>query len=56
MGHLQDPVVDQMMPRAPNDGTVCGRPRDVSHTCFLNSTLKQIKLTVIGYSRLYCEL
>ena len=35
-----------------NDGTFWGRPRGVGHTCFLNSTQKDIKLTLTGYSRL----
>ena len=26
----------------PDDGTFWGRPRDVGHTCFLNSTQKHI--------------
>ena len=37
----------------PNDGTFLGRPRDVGHTCFLNSNHKHINLTLAGYSRLY---
>ena len=41
--------------RGPNDGTFWGRPRDVSDTCFLNSTHKHIKLTLTGYSRFYSE-
>ena len=45
----------QMSP-GPNDGTFWGRPRDVGHICFLNSTQKHIKLTLTGYSRLYSEL
>ena len=36
--------------RGPNDGTFWGRPRDVGHKCFLNSTEKHIKLTLTGYS------
>ena len=43
-------------PGGRNDGTFWGRPRDVDHTCFLNSTQKHIKLTLTGYSRLYNEL
>ena len=39
-----------------NHGTFWGRPRGVGHTCFLNSTQKDIKLTLTGYSRLYNEL
>ena len=39
-----------------NDGTFWGCPRDVDHTCFLNSTQKHIKLTLKGHSRLYIEL
>ena len=39
-----------------NNGTFWGRPRDVGHICFLNSTQKHIKLTLAGYSRLYSEL
>ena len=35
-----------------NHGTFWGRPRGVGHTCFLNSTQKDIKLTLTGYSRL----
>ena len=36
-----------------NDGTFWGRPQDVGHTCFLNSTQKHIKLTLTGpYSEL----
>ena len=42
--------------RGPNDGTFWGRPRDVGHICFLNSTQKHIKLTLTGYSRIYSEL
>ena len=42
--------------RGPNDGTFWGRPRDVGHTCFLNSAHKHFKLTLTGYSRLYSEL
>ena len=42
--------------RGPDDGTFWGRPRDVGHTCFLNSTQKHISLTLTGYSRLYSEL
>ena len=43
--------------RVPNDGTLWGRPRDVGHICFLNSTQKHIKLTLTGYySSLYSEL
>ena len=42
--------------RGPNDGTLWGRPRNVGHMCFLNSTQKHIKLTLIGYSRLSSEL
>ena len=38
--------------RGPNDGTFCGRPRDVGNTCFLNSTHEHIKLTLTSYSRL----
>ena len=30
----------------PNGGTFRGRPRDVSHKCFLNPTQKHIKLTL----------
>ena len=37
------PPGDQMM----------GRSGDVTHTCSLNPTHKQIKLTLAGYSRLY---
>ena len=44
-GHLWDPVAgcpgDQLM----------GCSRDTSHTCFLNSTCKHIKLTLTGYSQ-----
>ena len=40
----------------PIDGTSWGRPQDVDHTCFLNSTQKHIKFTLTGYSRLYSEL
>ena len=40
----------------PNGGTFWGSPLDVGHTCFLNSTHKHIKLTLIGSSRLYSEL
>ena len=40
--------------REPNNGTFLGRPQDVGHMCFLNSTQKHITLT--GYSRLYNEL
>ena len=40
----------------PNDGTFWGRPRDVGHIYFLNSTQKHIKLTLTGYSRLYSKL
>ena len=29
-----------------NDGTLWGRPWNVGHTCFLNSTQKHIKLTL----------
>ena len=29
-------------PRGPNDGMFSGSPRDVGHTCFLNSTQKHI--------------
>ena len=36
-----------------NNATFQGSPRGVGQTCFLNSTLKHIKLT--GYSRLYSE-
>ena len=54
MGHLRDPVVgrprDQMMGRS---GDVPGT--SVIHV-FFNSTQKHIKLTLIGYSRLYSEL
>ena len=35
-------------PGAQNDGTFRGCPRDVGHTCFLNSTQKRIKLTLKG--------
>ena len=42
--------------RGPNNGTFWGRPRDIRHICFLNSTQKHIKLTFIGYSTLYSEL
>ena len=42
--------------RGPNDGTFWGRPQDFSHTCFLNSTQKHIKLTLTSYSKLYSEL
>ena len=42
--------------RGPNDGTFWGRPRDVGHICFQNSTQNHIKLTSTGYSRLYSEL
>ena len=41
--------------RGPNNGTFCGRPRGVSDICFLDSTHKHIKLTLIGYSRFYSE-
>ena len=37
------------MPLGPNDGTFCGRARDVGHTCFLNSAQKHIKITLTGY-------
>ena len=40
----------------PDDGTFWGRPQDVGHTCFLNSTQKHISRTLKGYSRLYSEL
>ena len=42
--------------QGPNDGTFWGRPRDVGHACFVNSTQKHIKLTLAGYSRCYSEL
>ena len=42
--------------RGPDDGMFWGRPRDVSHTCFLDSTQKHISLALTGYSRLYSEL
>ena len=42
--------------RGPNDDTFWGRPRDITHTCFLNSTHKHIKLPLTGYSKLYSEL
>ena len=42
--------------RGLNNGTFWGRPRDVRHICFLNSTQKHIKLTFIDYSTLYSEL
>ena len=40
--------------RGPNDGTFWGRPRDVGHICFLNSTQKHIKLTLTSYSSELC--
>ena len=36
--------------QGPNDGTFWGHPRDVGHICFLNSTEKDVKLTLTGYS------
>ena len=39
--------------QGPNDGTFWEHPRDVSHTGFLNSTRKHIKLILTGYSRFY---
>ena len=42
--------------RGPKDEVFWGRPRDVGHIYFLNSTQKHIKLTLTGYSRLYSEL
>ena len=49
-GRLRDPIAghpgEQMMEHS----------RDVSHTCFLNSTQKHSKLALTGYSRLYSEL
>ena len=40
-GRLRDPVAGN-----PRDQTVCARPRDVGHICFL--TQKHIKLTLTG--------
>ena len=40
----------------PNNGTFWGRPRDVGHTCFLNSAQKHTELTLIGHLTLYSEL
>ena len=54
-GRLRDTVAVRPG-RRPNDRTIWGRPPDVGHTCFLNSTQKHIKLTLTGYSRLYSEL
>ena len=45
-GRLWDPTAGH-----PGD-QIMGRSRDVSQTCFLNSTHKYIKLTLTGYSRL----
>ena len=42
--------------KGPNDGRFWWRLGDVGHTCLSNSTLKHIKLTLTGYSRLYSEL
>ena len=42
--------------QGPNDGTFWGRPRDIGHICFLNSTQKHIELTLTGYSIRHSEL
>ena len=42
--------------RGSNDATFWGYPREFGHIYFLNPTLKHIKLTLTGYSRLYSEL
>ena len=41
--------------RRPNTGKFYEGPRNVSQTCFLNSTHKHIKQTLTGYSRLHSE-
>ena len=42
--------------QGPIDGTFWGHPRDIGHTCLLNSNQKHILLALTGYSRLYSEL
>ena len=39
----------------PNYVTFQGRPQDFRETCFLHSLRKDIKFTLIGYSRFYAE-
>ena len=38
--------------QGPNDGTFWERPRDVGHTCVLDLTQRDIKLTLTGYFEL----
>ena len=53
MGYLGGPVIGR-----PGDYMMgCSADvRDVGHTCFLNSSQKNIRLTLAGYSRLYGKL
>ena len=41
-GRPQDVYETQLTSWGPDDGTFWGRPWDVGHTCFLNSTQKHI--------------
>ena len=50
-GHLRDVYGTQLRNiRGPNDGRFWGRLQDVAHICFLNSTQKDLRLTLTGYT------